>query len=332
MAARYSGATPLRMLARSSAWRCATQKSTPSRTRRSLTKIGRYSNHALAFSAGRSIASMMDGWLWAAFSNLRNCRFLNDEVSAMCAMNSLTSGRLTSIAAARSQIAPRTIATRNRCLKPDRERTLLGSNELAVRMQGHQYAETRQQGDHRGAAIADHRQRHADHGQDPAHHAGVDEDVDKEAERDGAARQARKGVLTLHREVQGAPDDDAVEDQEHQAWQQAKFLADDREDEIGGTLRQEFQLGLTAHHVPFAEHPAGADRDLRLNDVVSRAQRIVFGIQERQDALALIVVDEVPGRHGGAAEQRYRYQDDPQLEPGEQHHDEAGGRDQQCGA
>src|SRR3982074_3443232 len=41
----------------------------------------------------------------------------------MCAMNSLTSGRLTSIAAADSQCAPRRIATSNRDFEPDRERT-----------------------------------------------------------------------------------------------------------------------------------------------------------------------------------------------------------------
>src|SRR6202043_838285 len=105
----------------------------------------------------------------------------NDEVSTMCAMKSLTSARLMSIAAAGSEVAPRTIATRNRCFKPNRVRTPLRSNELAMRVQRHQYAEARQQRDHRGAAIADHRQRHADHGQNAAHHAGVDEHVDEEA-------------------------------------------------------------------------------------------------------------------------------------------------------
>ncbi len=48
--------------------------------RRSVRKIGRYSYHGLAFSAGRSIASMMVGWLFAAFSSLRNCRLLIESV------------------------------------------------------------------------------------------------------------------------------------------------------------------------------------------------------------------------------------------------------------
>src|SRR5579863_9027562 len=180
-----------------------------------------------------------------------------------------------------------------------------------MRVQRHQYTEARQQRDHRRAAIADHRQRHADHGQNAAHHARVDEHIDEEAERDGAARQARKRVLSLHREIQGAADDDAVQDQEHQARQQTELLSNDRKYEIGGALGQEFQLRLTAHHVALAEHTAGADGDLRLDDVVSRAERIVFGIQKRQYALALVIVDEVPGRQGGGAEQRYRYQYDP---------------------
>ena len=44
--------------------------------RLSVRKIGRYSYHGLAFSAGRSIASMMAGWLCAAFRSLRSWRFL----------------------------------------------------------------------------------------------------------------------------------------------------------------------------------------------------------------------------------------------------------------
>src|SRR6266478_5960626 len=250
----------------------------------------------------------------------------------MCAMNSFTSARLTSIAAAGPPLAHRTTATMNRGLEAHRIRMPLRPDEFAVRVQRHQYAEACQQRDHRRTAIADHRQRHADHGQDAAHHAGVDEHVDEEAERDGAARQARKGVLPLHREVQGAADDGAVQDQEHETRQQTEFFADDSEYEVGGTLRQEFQLSLTAHHVALAEHPARADGDLRLDDVVPRTQRNVLGIQKRQDALALVVVDEMPSRHGGRAQQRYRYQYDPQLHPGKQHHDEAGGRDQQGGA
>src|ERR1700722_13300804 len=200
-----------------------------------------------------------------------------------------------------------------------------------MRVQRHQYAETGQQSDHRRAAVADQRQRHPDHRQYAAHHAGIDENIDKEAERDGAARQARKGILALHREVQRTSDDDAVQNQEHETWQQAELLADDRKDEIGRALRQKLELRLTAVHITLAEQPALADGDLRLDDVVAGAERVVFGLQEGEYALPLVVVNEMPGRHGGAPQQGYRNQNDPQLQPGKQHHDEAGCRDQQGG-
>src|SRR6185437_9073234 len=65
-----------------------------------------------AFSAGRSMASMMLGWLWADLSSLRSSCFLKVEVSAMCAMKSLTSARCTSIAAAVPQCAQAMAAAR----------------------------------------------------------------------------------------------------------------------------------------------------------------------------------------------------------------------------
>src|ERR1700689_4359607 len=113
----------------------------------------------------------------------------------MCAMKSLTSGRRMSTAAEGSAIAHSTAEARTRRFNPDMARMWLRSNELAVRMQRHQDAEAGQQRDHRGAAIADHGQRHADHGQYAAHHSGIDKHIDEEAERDGPARQAGKCVL-----------------------------------------------------------------------------------------------------------------------------------------
>src|ERR1700722_7783324 len=207
-----------------------------------------------------------------------------------------------------------------------------GSDELAMRVQRHQYPEARQQRDHRGAAVADQRQRHSNHRQYAAHHAGIDEYIDKEAERDGAARQAGERVLTLHRHVQGAPDEHAVQRQDQELSEQAELFADDGENKVRRSLRQELELRLTAVHVAFAEHAARNDRDLRLDDVITGAEPVGLGVQERQDQLALIIVNEVPPRPGGAAEQRYRYQDDLNLQSGQQHDDEPGGRDQQCRA
>src|ERR1700683_1421004 len=192
-------------------------------------------------------------------------------------------------------------------------------------MQRHQDSEPREQRDHGSAAVADQRQGHADDRQDAAHHAGIDEHIKEEAQGDGAPRQARKCVLALPREIQRPPDDHGVEREDQELSEQAEFLADDRENEIGRTLRQKFQLRLAAIHVSLAEYAARADRNLRLDDVVARAQRIGLGIQKSQYALTLVIMNEMPCTPGSSSEEGYRYQYEPKLQPREQHDDETGG-------
>ena len=203
---------------------------------------------------------------------------------------------------------------------------------LRCECERHQDAESGEQRHHGGAAVADQGQRHAHHGHNAAHHAGVHEHVDEERERDRPSGETCKRVLALHREVQGPADHHRVEGQDEELAEQAEFLADDGEDEIGRAFRQELELCLAAVHVALAEDSARANRDLRLDDVIAGAQRVGLRVQEGQDALALIVVDHVPGAPCGAAEERDGYQDDPKVHAGEQHHDEAGGRDQQRGS
>src|SRR5580704_17942035 len=206
------------------------------------------------------------------------------------------------------------------------------SDQLAMRMQRHEDAESGQQRDHGGAAVADQRQGHADYRKDAADHAGIDEYIHEKAQGDGAARQARKGALRLHRQVQRAADHHAVQRQNEQLSHEPEFLADDGEDEIGGALGEKFELRLTAVHVALAEQTAGADGDLRLDDVIPGAQAVGLGIEKGQYTLALIVVDEMPRTPGGGAEQRNGDEDQADLQPRQQHDDEAGGRDQQSRA
>ena len=76
--------------------------------------------------------------------------------------------------------------------------------------------------------------------------------------------------------------------------EQAELFADHREDEVRRALGQEFELRLAAVHPALAEHAAGADGDLRLDDVIAGAERIGLRIEEREHALALVVVQEAP--------------------------------------
>ena len=80
----------------------------------------------------------------------------------------------------------------------------------------------------------------------------------------------------------------------------AELFADHGVDEIGGALRQELELALRAVEQSLAEHAARADGDLRLDDVIAGAELVGFGIEQREDALLLVVVEHVlPGEPAG---------------------------------
>src|SRR5271154_4952746 len=102
-------------------------------------------------------------------------------------MKLLTSARWVSRAAAVFALAPLIATARSKNLRRWKVRTLLRSNELAMGMQRHQYPEACQQRDHGSSAVTNQGQRYSDDREDPAHHAGIDEHIDEEAQCDGAA-------------------------------------------------------------------------------------------------------------------------------------------------
>src|SRR3546814_3664575 len=66
------------------------------------------------------------------------------------------------------------------------------------------------------------------------------------------------------------------------------------EGEVGLALGQVIEMALGAVEITLAEDATRSDRDLRLADVIARAKRVAFGIEEDQHAIALIiVVDEI---------------------------------------
>ena len=80
-------------------------------------------------------------------------------------------------------------------------------------------------------------------------------------------------------------------DNQQHAADQPPFLGHRREDEIGMAFGEVIKVALGAVQESLAEHPARADRDFRLADMVAEAERIAFGIEEDQDAVALIAVE-----------------------------------------
>ncbi len=85
-------------------------------------------------------------------------------------------------------------------------------------------------------------------------------------------------------------------------------------------------MALGSHEEALAEEPARAEGDLRLQDVVTGAERVALRIEEGQHALPLIVAQELPAhRYGGKAEPAHHHEL-PDLHPGQKEH---GGPDQE---
>src|SRR6202162_5764482 len=100
-----------------------------------------------------------------------------------------------------------------------------------------------------------------------------------------STQRTREGILGLGGEIDGAADDEHVQHEQQQQAEEAELLADDGEDEVGGALGEEFELCLAAVHPALAEHAAGADRDLRLDDVVAGAEWIGLRVEKHEHAL-----------------------------------------------
>ena len=146
----------------------------------------------------------------------------------------------------------------------------------------------------RRAAVADEGQRHAHHGHESHHHADVHDDLPEEVEEYACGQRGAEAVLGVaHGAVHGHEEQAEQRDEGH-ASGKAPFLAEHGYGEVGMLFRQKAQLTLRARKKALAEHLARADGYLRLDDVIARAPGIARGIEKREYALLLIVVQHEP--------------------------------------
>ena len=97
-------------------------------------------------------------------------------------------------------------------------------------------------------------------------------------------------------------EEDREQSQQQQAAEQSELLRIDGEDKVGGALRDVAELALEAVQPALAEDPARPDRDARLDQVVAGTQRVLGGVEEDLQALALVAPQQV-------RQQRYRDRD-----------------------
>ena len=97
-------------------------------------------------------------------------------------------------------------------------------------------------------------------------------------------------------------------------------------------LWQIFEVALGAGEETLTGQPAGADCDLRLDDVIAGAARIALGVEEYLDPVALVIVHHVERERGERGERGDARAEQPQRHAGEVHRHDPAERDHQRGA
>ena len=117
---------------------------------------------------------------------------------------------------------------------------------------------------------------------------------------------------------------------------EAEFLGERGEDEVGVLLGQEVQPRLGALHEAAPREAARAHGDLGLGDVVAGAQRVGVGIEEGEDAAELVVLDAAASRCRATSMTAVtrptalamRGGEVPEADAGEEHHRAGAGKQQ----
>src|SRR5262249_16478110 len=139
-------------------------------------------------------------------------------------------------------------------------------------------------------------------------------------------REERRRV---RRDDHAAGNQKEEQQQQHEVSEQAEFLGVHREDEVGGALRYEVEMGLGAVQPPLPEQAAGADGDRGLDGVVAGAQRILRRVEQREQTLPLVVMQHGPHERQGRDSQDSSARDDAPGKAGEKQHEEARGADEE---
>ena len=101
-------------------------------------------------------------------------------------------------------------------------------------------------------------------------------------------------VARVPRDRERPRDEESVGPEEDRDAHEAPLLGERREDEVRVAHGQEPEAALRALLPPLPEDPARADRDARLAHLVARAARREVRVEERPDAVLLVVLQEEP--------------------------------------
>src|SRR5437763_2728748 len=165
---------------------------------------------------------------------------------------------------------------------------------IAVDPDVHQQAKPQHHRNHSRSAIGNQRQRHPDDRNETHDHCYIDESIEKETGGNSQAEQPSEQTAAPQGDRKGIADHDHIEPEQDQAADEPEFLGDHRKDEIGLLLRQKAQMGLRPEQEALAENSPGAERYLRLGDVVPGPERILLRVEKGIEAGLLVIAQAPP--------------------------------------
>src|SRR5580765_2132011 len=224
-----------------------------------------------------------------------------------------------------SPISPRpTVPERHRQVFSDQAfAPLLASGVRESSGFDREYQPDRRQGrGHRRAPVREKRQGNAGRRKEADHHSGVQEHRKEETRGQAEHQEGPAAVARVRSEPEPPQDDRRVEGKHGEDPQEAPFLREHGEDEIGMTDRQEAELALRAAPVSLPDKAARADRDLRLAHLVTGARNVRVGMDEGRDPLLLVVLQEEPSDRARRDERGREQGPVPGAHPAEIHPDE----------
>src|SRR6478672_5705072 len=152
----------------------------------------------------------------------------------------------------------------------------------------HEYPDREPAGEHERSAVAEELKRNSSERHEVQLHADVHENVNEPARHQSKRDKRAEGIVGSAGDLCDAKKKREKQGERDGHSNKAHLLAHHRKNEVGVLLRQECQSFLRSERKSFSEEATRPNRNLRLDDVVSRCARIGRWIDESLEAILLI--------------------------------------------
>ena len=176
---------------------------------------------------------------------------------------------------------------------------------LLLPVQGYEYEYQYREGPQGGASVAQERQRDPDHRHKSDRHPDIDEQVHEYARRDTIPIYPGKGFPALLGVNHDPPNHEHIKEYYHKASEEAPFLSNSTEDEVGALFRDETESGLCAVKESLAGEATGPDRDHALVDIIADSGRILLHAEKDLYSFTLMILEYVVEYEFGREYQGY---------------------------